>query len=427
MIHLLLLLVIAFFSILFVLTFLAVLARRIYKNNWFARYDRAVEKLSPIIDALLAGNGLFAVEKLKKRENSIEWKAIEDLLFRALERPQSDRSAAIKLLNELGYIESYIGKLKKSGKWERALAADKLGKTGSVSAVPGLIEALGSKHADVRNIAAYSLGVIGDERAIPSLIGQLEKTIAADEDISVRIIKSSLISFGKAAVPGLIKELENPHWALRAAAMDALSEIHLPEVMEAAMERLQDSEQDIRAKAAKTLGKIGDPGAITALLESLNDNFWVVRLHASRALGLAGNHTVVPALRTMVNDPNWQVRRAAAEALAHIGGIAHVALLDIYLNGSDQYAKEQALEELQRLNLVTNLTYGILDGSQGKKSTVDLGLIKTLGGLDHNTLMKELEQLTGNEFSFFELDAAAEKLRQAAQKPSATVINLYEA
>ncbi len=67
------------------------------------------------------------------------------------------------------YIEKWLGYLTAADREMSRLAAEKLGKTGSAAAVPGLVSALTNRPADVRAAAARALGELGFSAAIPAL------------------------------------------------------------------------------------------------------------------------------------------------------------------------------------------------------------------------------------------------------------------
>ncbi|MBI5491970.1 MAG: HEAT repeat domain-containing protein [Deltaproteobacteria bacterium] len=373
-------------------TFLAVLLRRFYMNRKYRLLDSERERYRPVYDSIVSGVPLDVKEFNNAGRPGRQ--ALEEYLFKALEdisraRPPEqcpgDFNSArpiediYRYFDELGYTDGYIKKLKEGNYWEQAIAADKLGRLKCRKAVPGLIEALGRKGRDVKNMAVHSLGAIGDRAALPHLIALLKESVEKDEEVSLRIIKSSLISFGEGALPDLMEELKSPVWQVRAAAADILGEIAgeiaSPGIEAAFIEALSDTEQDIRAKAAKGLGKIRSVAALPHLCSALRDPFWVVRLHAARALGLIGDPRAIEAVKSGLVDRNWQVRRVAAEALGELGDAAYPALLEVFLNDDDRYAKEQAAFTLEKAGVMDKLI-GPLRNLEAPKNSRDFADIK---------------------------------------------------
>jgi len=334
------------------------LLRRYYRKKRYRLLDAERERFAPSVAFLVSGAG--DIEALRKAEGSLEWCAIEGLLFGALDDPGADREIVLGVFEELGYVRHYIRDLRLGSRWEQAGAAEKLGRIGCGRGAPYLVKGLASAHADVCNTAVHSLGVIRDEKAVPHIMERLVKAIENREEVSIRIMKSSLIAFGAPAVPHLISGLGNRSWQVRAAAADILGEMNGPQVVRALTVALNDTERDVRAKAAKGLGKLRDASSALPLIEHMDDPHWVVRLHVTRASGLVRDPAAVEHVIMRLNDINWQVRKAAAEALGRFGGSALVALLDVYLNGLDRYSKEQASDEIARAGLLGGLAMAVL-------------------------------------------------------------------
>ncbi len=334
------------------LTFLAVLLRRLYMKRRYRLLDAEREKFRFFYDSLISGAPLNLKEL--KDAGPIGRLALEEFLFKALEA-NGERNDILGYFDELGFTEDYIKRLKGGNYWEQAFASDRLGRIRCGRAVPELIDALGRKNRDVKNMAVHSLGAIRDKRAVPHLINLLKESVQKDEEVSLRIIKSSLISLGQEAVAELIAELKCPVWQVRSATADILGEIGSREAEAPFIEALSDPEQDIRAKAAKGLGKIKSRAAIPHLYNAALDRFWVVRLHAVRALGLIGEPQAIDAVRARLVDKNWQVRRVAAEALGGLGDGAFPVLLEVFLYDEDRYAKEQASFAFEKAGVINGL------------------------------------------------------------------------
>lgn len=428
-------LVIAIIISLIFLTFLAVMIRRFYMNRRYRLLDAELVRYSPLIHSLASGAGVIDMDLLKKKPGSIAWIAIEDLLFKALENPSYGKGAIIAYFDEFGYVDHYIESLHTGSKWERALAVDKLGRVKSKRALPHLVSSLEAKYRDQRNMAVHSLGVMRETDTASYLVELLKYSIQNQEEVSLRIVKSSLISFGEEAVEKLLPELKNPSWRIRAAAVDILGEIGSPEAVQPLIDILKDPERDVRAKAAKGLEKIKDHASVPVLplLVRLEDPFWIVRLHAARALGFIGDPVAIEYLNKRMRDRNWQVRKTAAEALGRIGGAAYAALLEVFLTSGDRYAREQALDQMERAGVIKKLMAFLLDkGDKGRKTdaragmenmpleieggessmttAVFLRLSRVLNTLGHDRLREALTALAGKDFSAEDIEEAISQI-----------------
>jgi len=404
-------------SILFLITFnfIAVLIRRFYMDRKYRALDAERERYAPFEASLVGGGVVGDLDRFRNPPGSFGWKAVEEILFRALDDDECDTGLVRERFEELGYTDYYIERLRLGGRWERAVAADKLGRTGCVRAVPVLVEALGSKYRDLRNMAVYSLGLIGDARAVAPLVEMLRQSVIDREEASVRIVKSSLISLGAASVGLVEREARGPLWQVRAAAVDILGEIALPEAAGALRDALEDTDRDIRAKAAKGLGRIRDRTAAPQLIRHITDPFWVVRLHSARALGLIGESAAMGHIKQRLTDENWQVRRVASEALGEIGDEGIAVLLEVFLESEDVYAREQAADELERDGVAEGFIDFMMESGRalGRGAAlpqpppgrgvylVMARLIKRARGL---RLAEVLGELTGREFAGPELE-----------------------
>ncbi|MBI5236932.1 MAG: HEAT repeat domain-containing protein [Deltaproteobacteria bacterium] len=378
-----------FLSVFFILfTVVIIFFRRIYMNRKYAALDRARAMHDNAVSLLLSGAVQSA--SLRKKPGSAEWTVIEGELFKALakaregEKPEpglkvlphakdrtnySDKIAM--LFDSLGFTDYYIKKLSSGSRWEKALAADKLGRLKCKRAVPLLISALKSMYKDVRDMAVHSLGIVNDAWCLPHLMERLKKTALEEEDFSYRIIKSSLISFGPEAADALIKELNDPLWQVRAAAADILAELNEQGAAPTLRAALADHEHDVRAKAAKALGRLKDAASVDALISLLSDEKWLVRLHAARALGLIKSLKALRPLAALLKDRNWQVRCASAEALSRTGAAGYRLLLEEYLLGRDTFSRDQAGDEIERTGFMKALAIKLLNERQASLAGTD--------------------------------------------------------
>jgi len=335
------------------------LVRRSKRKRMYGQLDSERARFAPLVAGLVAGGGVL--EPLLKATAPLERAAIEALLFKAIEEPGADRERVAKVFEELGYVRRYVNDLRNGTRWVRAGAAEKLGRIRCRRVAPYLVKGLESEYADVCNTAAHSLGAIGDEKAIPHIMDRLVRAIEGREEVSIRILKSSIIAFGPDALEYLLGRLDSSSWKVRAAAVDMIGEMEGPRAVRALTAALADSERDVRAKAAKGLGKLRDPSSALPLIEAMEDAHWVVRLHATRSSAMVRDPAAVEHVARRLNDINWQVRKVAAEALGAFSGSAFVILLDVYLNGHDKYSKEQASDEISRSGALTAIAAAVLE------------------------------------------------------------------
>lgn len=367
-------------------TLFVVMVRRLYMRRRYRGLDaervRCAHVLVAVAGGLAPDRAVYA-----RSAGSPGWIAMEEALFKGLDAG-ADGALVLRWFEDLGYVDHYIKCLTSSrNRWDRALAAKKLGLIRCSRAVPFLVGALRANYRDTRNMVIFALGRILDISTLPNLIDALKDSVRNDEDVSIRIVKSSIMAFGQAALPYLIKETRNPLWKARAAVIDILVELASPVVADTFVGLLEDTEQDIRAKACKGLGKIRWAKATARLIKATEDPYWVVRLHAVKALGLIGDPFVVYFLGKRLEDQNWQVRKTAAEALGAIGRCAYPVLLDVYMKSTDRYAREQAADELERSGAMSGFIDYVLSLPVPAQAAGPSGLVAQ----DRNRVMAQVK------------------------------------
>jgi HEAT repeat protein len=168
-----------------------------------------------------------------------------------------------------------------------------------------------------------------------------------EPSVSARIA-AICIEIGPRTGPLLIGTLENGNAQARfwaARILGEMKETHAAKTLETA---LADSEPDVRSAAAWALGRIADGSALEILKDALDDPVWYVRAHAAESLGRIGDSSAAPALGEALRDESWWVRRNALDALVRIGAAAKPALLKA-LESDDRFAQDCATEALAAL------------------------------------------------------------------------------
>jgi HEAT repeat protein len=211
-------------------------------------------------------------------------------------------------------VSQWIELLKSRDSYQRRQAADALLALGpqAKAAVPALALALKDADRTVRELAALALRRLGPHAkgVVPALVEVLRQ----DKDEFVR---------WKAA------------FALRHVGLEAKI---VPDLLEACKDVLGNVRWEAQG-ALRQIGP-GPEGkaAVPALIKALEDEKWPVRAMAAECLGRVGPEAgaAVPALLKLLKDDKSQVRGDAAEAVGRIGGgakpeAAIAALSDLLL------------------------------------------------------------------------------------------------
>ena len=114
----------------------------------------------------------------------------------------------------------------------------------------------------------------------------------------------------------LIAALDDAHPDVRAAALDALMDLHDPATVPAIVVRLHDTSlhRGRRGAALKAFGSRCEP-----FLLELSEVDPAHRLNYTHALAICGTPRSRPVLCRWTRDPRVEVRAAAFEALAYVG------------------------------------------------------------------------------------------------------------
>jgi HEAT repeat protein len=198
-------------------------------------------------------------------------------------------------------------------------AIQQLGPSASV-AVPFLMEALADKDGLVRYRASVALACIGPKaaEAIPLLCKILKDH--SENDVNRGIAANALGRIGKASLPSLLDLLKEKDWEVKSHAAQALRYLG-PEAkpaLPALLELLQD--RHLCRTVVDSIKAVG-PAAVPELIKALENPNPYTRVYAATALlkidpeQEAGMRTLITSLRD--NEPG--VRTQAARALTHRG------------------------------------------------------------------------------------------------------------
>lgn len=348
-----------FLFILFIFAF--IVFRRWRRGVYFKRLDQEVKRLQPLIETYLKDPNSQIPSEWTYSPHSVEWQALEKVLLQMKVTVTGEQQKSIeKLFHELGYTAFYQSLLNKGNRWERALAADRMGAMGaSQSSFSELIKALRDPCKEVRSVALRSLARIADESTLPLLVKELPQMVNPEEGVFISTLKNAMIRMGESLLPILLPQMETYNTQMLRLVVDSLGEIGSKKAIPYLIPLLSHSDPEVRAKTAKALGRIPDPSILRNLLEMKEEPIWYVRLQVCRSLGLLGDFKGIDFLMNRLIDENWQVRAAAAEALLKIGPPALSTIVGTLKEHKDRYAKEQIAEELQRSGMVEELVHSL--------------------------------------------------------------------
>jgi HEAT repeat protein len=371
------------------------IARRRRRERFFRQLDELRWRYSPVIVAMLAGKleypralqtlkgitGLdreFILEQLclerrpTPEQVPILCKLCEDLgLVAVWQRRLKGELDRASLREALVHMESLVQRVGRLSFLVRAKSAENLGVIRHQPSWPLLVKALEDPHPDVQSVAVRALAGMGEPKSFLPLVEQLHAVIQKPSThLSLRSVKSALVSFPLSQAPQLLPTLKHPHPRLRFLATDIIREMvereagakedfaldvtrFTPELAEHFLSQLSfDGNPDVRARAAPTLARLPDLRATPLLVTLLEDPQWFVRLHAVRALAQRKFLSQAGAIARRLSDSTWMVREAATRTLLGFGRVGTDQLSAYFLETDDRYSREQIADEMQRTGLI---------------------------------------------------------------------------
>lgn len=256
-------------------------------------------------------------------------------------------------------------------------AADVLCDIGTPEAVLPVLEALRSSDGSV---GAF-------EAALPDsfTLDELPNFVQSLENIPGSHRRQLALAFGRirsvAAVPVLMKAIEDVSPDVRDAAGTALAGIDFPQLRTVLLDRIKHPSSPIRASAAEMLGKIGSNNVVPALVAALNDGDVKVRQAAVRSIALIQPEEANSALIAATLDADPDVRRLAARALGQIGLTDSAAPL---IKAARDPAREVRLAAIEALGAVraaeaTGLIISYLDDRDEKMRSTAVEALGRIG------------------------------------------------
>jgi HEAT repeat protein len=376
----------------------AAIARRQRRERYFQRIDDLRQRYKPVITAVLAQKLEYVrgVELLRgisgfDREYVLEQLCLEvhatgeeipilrhlceDLGLVRLWQSRLSGQMNIASLREAftrpeGFLE-WFGGLRFL---LRAKSADNLGIIRHRASWPLLVKALEDSHPDVQSVAVRSLAAIQEPESFPALVQRLHDVVLKPSTrLSLRAVKTALVSFPLSYGPKLIPSLTHSHRRIRFLATDVIREIverlagqdeefmldprdFSPALAEVFLTQLCfDENPDVRARAAPVVAYLADPRSTPVLLTLLEDAQWFVRLHTVRAFARRRFISQAAHLAHRLTDPHWMVREAAARTMLVYGQVGNEQLATHFLSTEDRYSQEQIADEMQRAGLIPSL------------------------------------------------------------------------
>lgn len=186
------------------------------------------------------------------------------------------------------------------------------------------------QNEDLAEEIRWFAGRILGEFDTPDVIEALVEALQnSQEEEIVVVAASALANLGNSAITLLTELLKQPE--SRKVAVTALAQIHTPETIAPLLSTAQDADPTIRTIALEVLSSFHDPRITDLLIHALSDPVARVRKEAVIALGmrkdLLESLDVVGHLKPLLYDLNLEVCHQSAIALGRLGTESAVTAL----------------------------------------------------------------------------------------------------
>ncbi|MCC6729595.1 MAG: HEAT repeat domain-containing protein [Chthonomonadales bacterium] len=268
----------------------------------------------------------------------------------------------------------------------RSGAVNALGKVGSKTPVPQLVQMMHKDTAQVRRVAIGAIALIADRSGEAALTEALNRP---DDNNEARA--QAATGLGRIATPTaiatLVKALQDDDLKVQTAAVNALARAGQPAVRPLLV-ALRAPDPRLRVRAAQALEGIASPASNAALSAALNDPVREVRVAAAHAMGFEGNAGAVPALVARLANPDGSLAAAASEALATIGAPARPALAKALSGEATRaYFAAQALGRQGAAAVSTARQAASAEPAAGRWAAIAL---TSIGGPEATTALQDL-------------------------------------
>ena len=181
-----------------------------------------------------------------------------------------------------------------------------------------LLKAIVSGEDERAELAVLALSAVGDDGAVSELIRRLPE---ASSDGRWWIARALAVLPRPQSAATLIELLNDPDSDVRACAALALGELHAlcgAETAGALIAHLADESAHVAEVCTVALCRIG-AAAVPGLLRALQEGVPVERIRAAKALVPIESHEAIPALVHALDDENAIVTHYAEDALERMG------------------------------------------------------------------------------------------------------------
>jgi HEAT repeat protein len=269
------------------------------------------------------------LEKAQIALNKKDWETVNASIQRLLNQKDAVESIINDEIRDLA-LEA-LQKCDFQQRWEIAKLFPKIGQ----SAIAPLIALLESEEQDgeMRWFLARILSQFDDRACILALSQLLQRS--EEEELS-QMAAAALANIGSSAISSLGQLLSDSN--TRFLAVQALSQIRRPEIIEPLLTVVKDESSAIRSIAIEALSSFHHPQITAIILDALQDPAIDVRREAIKASSYLGPNypqaDLVNHLQPLLFDVHLEICQETAIALGRIGTVTSAKALNPLLESS---------------------------------------------------------------------------------------------
>jgi len=154
----------------------------------------------------------------------------------------------------------------------------------------------------------------------------------------------TLVKLGKKATSFLLEAFETGNRDVRKFIIDIIGEVKARKALPLLLKALKDDDDNVRASAVEHLGQMGDPAAVDALTEILKSGDLWTAFPAADALGRIGDKKAIPSLISALAVK--ALREPVLKGLGHLSAPETLEHIVPFLMDTSKTIQEEAIKTI---------------------------------------------------------------------------------
>ena len=294
-----------------------------------SKTSEASPKQQPTLQPNLTMSQVSVLEQATLAADQANWSLLLEYLQQLLTKEDKTKNELNKLPdNQQNQLLNWALKILEQGDFQERWEIAKIFPNFGTSSLEPLIEIIENEDTDPE-LSWFAGRIIGEFNS-PQVINVLVNLLKTSQNEELNAMAANALgNMGMPAIEALINLISDQD--SRLFAVQALTQIRHPQIIEPLLNIAKDTDPKIRTIAISALYTFHDIRAVPVLVEALNDTAASVRKEATTGIGLCadlvGAEKSVNLLKNRLWDFNIEVCKEAASALARIKTPAAAAAL----------------------------------------------------------------------------------------------------